>query len=116
MVKKMIQEESLAEQIETQGYHLREANTTLDFTQKAAQVFRENTLEASLDKNRLLTVQSGRSGSKTGRSASGPNPANGQYILFLEEKLDALSQPEVLAERTKLLESLEKQSRLILAD
>ena len=32
--KKMIQEASLAEQIETQGYHLREAQTTFDFTKK----------------------------------------------------------------------------------
>lgn len=45
--KKMIQEASLAEQIETQGYHLREAQTTFDFTKKLSNNSDEATSRAS---------------------------------------------------------------------
>lgn len=95
--RKMVQEASLADQIETQGYYLREALTTLDFSAKS-----NNNKDHGFNgpKSRLI----GGSGQSTASACSSLaaskvdqkslNSANSQFIIFLEaQQLVGLSQP-----------------------
>ena len=83
----MIQEASLAEQIETQGYHLREPQTTLDFSKK------RNNKEVGNRSNNThkLISNSGINESALSQPEGKSNPANSQYILFVEAQLEGLS-------------------------
>jgi hypothetical protein len=81
----MVQEASLAEQIETKGYHLREAQTTLDFSKK------QNAVVGQGNNGQKLIKSSGTNEPAHCHPEGKSNPANSQYILFVEAQLDGLS-------------------------
>ena len=104
MVRKMVEEASLADQIETQGYHLRQPVTTIDFSRKqmkhsaSARGIRHEVANNEQSEEHKLIRQEDEQSSINRSAISGRpagNPANSQYILFYNEKRGGLHEEQV---------------------
>jgi len=105
VMRKMVEEASLADQIETQGYHLRPFVTTIDFSKKKTNIGddaddssvaprHEVSNNEQSEEHKLIAQEEWSLGlSCSGLSSkAGANPANSQYILFLQESAAGLPQ------------------------
>lgn len=76
----------MADQVETQGYHLREPVSTIDFSKKKLQ--RNEVANNEQSEEHKLVKEIPPSEQAADRKA---NPANFQYILYVERRLDGLT-------------------------